>query len=258
LRVLWTLVALTCIGMVAAGCSSSPSTSLRGAPKQSASTTTSRPILAHNTPTTSVPLSAASFDLGPCADIATSPLLNPDLDLRSMLLGPADLPAGATISGPHQTTASRGKFAASVPSTSPAAYEDITLYTDTSAGGTSQLLLSEVIGDVTSVNLANQLLAMLDAEISGPHCSPGGSDTISLPGTSPSVSATRSGGQASSGSTQSERLFAAQGSRLLCLTWTSSTANSAAGLSAEPTPQALPDAYEMTQVLNTALNHITS
>jgi hypothetical protein len=132
------------------------------------------------------------------------------------------------------------------------------LSTATTPGGTAALRLSEVIGDVGSATFANQLLSMLNADLNGPGCNPNGADTISLPGTNPPVSATTSGGKQRSGSELGARLFAAKGSRLLCLTWGSNVAINANGLSPEPSLPPLPDRSAMAQVLNTALALIPS
>ncbi len=142
---------------------------------------------------------------------------------------------------------------ASVPSTSPAAYETVTLYRDISPGGTAALTLDEVIGDVGTASFARQFLSVLDADLNGPNCNPNGADTVPLPGTNPPTTATLSGGQGSNGSIRSERLFAAKGSRLLCLTWTSQLTVSPRGLSPEPILPSLPDGSTMAQVLNAAL-----
>ena len=69
------------------------------------------------------------------------------------------------------------------------------------------LTLSEVIGDVDSASFASQLLSMLDADLNGSDCNPNGTETVSLPGTSPPVAATVSGGQARSGSARGETLL---------------------------------------------------
>jgi hypothetical protein len=180
------------------------------------------------------------------------------MDLRPFLLSAAQLPAGAVIDGPHQTSNTPPMIYASVPTTSPAAYENITLFTATTPGGTAALRLSEVIGDVGSANYASQLLSILDADLNGPGCNPNGADTISLPGTNPHVSATSSGGKQRSGSEFGARLFAAKGSRLLCLTWGSNVAVNASGLSPEPILPPLPDGSRMAQVLNTALALISN
>jgi hypothetical protein len=181
-----------------------------------------------------------------------------DLDLQTMLLGPAQLPADVSIDGPHQTSATESTMAASVPSTSPAAYETVTLYQITSPGGTAALTLDEVIGDVGSASFAGQFLSTLDAELNGPNCNPSGADTVPLPGSNPPTTATLSGGQGSNGSIRSEKLFAAKGSRLLSLTWTSQVVVSPSGLDAEPTLPTLPDGSEMSQVLNAALALIST
>jgi hypothetical protein len=175
-----------------------------------------------------------------------------------MLLGLRDVAPGSTVAGPHQTATTQSTFVASVPSTSPTAYETITLYQETTAGGTATLALDEVIGDVDSARFARQLLSMLDADINASNCNPNGSDSVMLPGTNPPVTAVLSGGQASNGSVRSERLFASQGSRLLCLTWTSGTTINPSGAYEAPSLPALPNGSAMAQVLNTALALIPS
>ncbi len=240
------LLACACLAAVAAGCSTS-----HGTPT---STAAHRPRAAAST-TTSAPLSAASFTFGPCADIVTSPDLTPHDDLRPLLLAAADVPSGTLTHGPDQTSTSDPTMAASVPSTSPAAYETITLDEDDAPGGTATLTLAEVVGDVGSPTLAAQMLTKLDAAVIGPHCSPA-SDVVILPGFDPPVTVAISGGQASSGSVRSERLFTAQGSRLLCLTWTSDVAVNASGVDPEPALPALPDTGTMSQELTTALAHL--
>jgi hypothetical protein len=234
--------------------SGAPSTSTQVEAVHSSTTTTT------TTTATSALLSASSFFFEPCAAIVGSPPVTSNLDLRPFLLGAAQLPAGGVIDGPHQTstTPAEPKTYASVPTTSPVAYENITLSTATTSGGTAALGLSEVIGDVGSVSFANQLLSMLDADLNGPGCNPNGADTISLPGTNPPVSATSRSGKQRSGSELGARLFAAKGSRLLCLTWGSNVAVNASGLSAEPSLPPLPDGPAMAQVLNTALALIPS
>lgn len=240
-------VLLTCVTLAGTACSSSPSHHL-------ATTSTTQSSGFRSTTTTA--LSVSSFSFEPCASIIGSPTPHSQMDLRPYLLGAAQLPAGAVIKGPHQTTNTSPRIAASVPTTSPAAYEDVMLNTSTSPGGTATLTLSEVIGDVGSDSFASQLLSMLNADLNGPGCNPNGTDTVPLPGTNPPVSATLSHGQASSGSVQGARLFAAKGPRLLCLTWSSNVAVNASGLSPEPSLPPLPGGTAMAQILNTALNLI--
>jgi hypothetical protein len=203
-------------------------------------------------------LSAGSFFVEPCAAIVGSPLSTSSTDLRPSLLTATQLPAGAIIDGPHQTANNLSKVWASVPTTSPAAYESLTLYQAKTPGGTATLMLAEVIGDVGSASFANQLLSVLDADLNGPACNPNGENTIPLPGTRPPVTATVSGGQTSNGSARAERLFAVQGSRLLCLTWTSYVAVNASGLSPTRNLPALPGGPAMAQVLNAALALISN
>jgi hypothetical protein len=203
-------------------------------------------------------LPATSFFVEPCANIVGSPLPTSDLDLRPFLLTAAQLPAGAVIDGPHQTSTTQPLTYASVPTTSPAAYEDISLYHASSPGGTAGLNLMEVIGDVGSASFASQLLSMLDADLTGPSCDPNGTGTVPLPGTSPPVSAVVSGGEARSGISDGERLFAAKGSRLLCLTWGSGTAVNASGPGRGPNAPRLPDGSAMARVLTSALALIPS
>jgi hypothetical protein len=247
---------LICVALVSTACSGSRSAAPSPAPHHQGSTATTQRASVPNSTTTSAPLSTSSFFIEPCAGIVGSPVLRSDLDLQPFLLTATQLPAGAVIKGPHQTSTSEPKTWASVPSTSPAAYETITLYQSTSPGGAATLQLDEVIGDVGSASFASQLLSMLDADLNGPNCNPNGTDTVPLPGTSPPVSATVSGGEASSGSVRGERLFAAEGSRLLCLTWTSNVAVNASGLSPAPDLPTLPDGYAMAQALDTALAFI--
>jgi hypothetical protein len=217
---------------------------------------------APSTPTTSGPLSASSFLVEPCASIVGSPPARSHLDLRPFLLAAAQLPAGAVVDDPQQTSSTVSRTYASVPTTSPAAYEGITLLagTTTPGGSGGGLGLNEVIGDVGSVGLARPLLSELDADMTGPNCNSSNRQTIPLPGTSPPVSATIMGGESRAGSVLGERLFAAKGSRLLCLTWNSgNTVNgSGPGNSSPPNPAPLPDASEMAQVLNAALALIPS
>ena len=255
-----TLLALTCLALVATACSESRSAAPSRTPGHSGETTTSmhQSTLPRSTRTTSAPLSAASFFVEPCASIVGSPLSTSETDLEPFLLGATQLPAGSIIDGPHQTSNSGSRVWASVPTASPASYETITLYDATTPGGTATLRLDEVIGDVGSASFASQLLSMLDADLNGPDCNPNGTDTVHLPGSSPAVTATVSGGQGSSGSVRGEKLFAAQGSRLLCLTWTSNVAVNARGLSSAPNLPPLPDGSGMAQVLYNALALISN
>jgi hypothetical protein len=255
-----TLLALTCLALVATACSESRSAAPSRTPGHSGETTTSmhQSTLPRSTRTTSAPLSAASFFVEPCASIVGSPLSTSETDLEPFLLGATQLPAGSIIDGPHQTSNSGSRVWASVPTASPASYETITLYDATTPGGTATLRLDEVIGDVGSASFASQLLSMLDADLNGPDCNPNGTDTVHLPGSSPAVTATVSGGQGSSGSVRGEKLFAAQGSRLLCLTWTSNVAVNARGLSSAPNLPPLPDGPGMAQVLYNALALISN
>ena len=133
------------------------------------------------------------------------------------------------------------------------AHETVTLFKDTSPGGTSHLDLDEVIGDVGSASLATQLLSMLNTDLKAPTCSPNGSEPILLPGSSPQVTAAVASGEASSGAIRTAKLFAAQGSELLCLTWTSQTELNATGANPEPMLPSLPDALTMAKVLDAAL-----
>jgi hypothetical protein len=224
------------------------------------STTTTSTSQAPTTTTVPAPFSASSFFVEPCAAIVGSPPLTSNLDLRPFVLTSAQLPAGAVIDGPHQTstTPAEPMTYASVPTTSPAAYENISLSQTTTPSGGAGRSLSEVIGDVASASFALQLLSMLDTDLTGPSCGSNGKpDMVLLPGTNPPVTAAVSGGQARSGSVSGARLFAAKGSRLLCLTWGSSSTYNGFGhfgaANSLPNLPPLPDASEMAQVLKTAL-----
>ena len=170
------LLVLTSVPVLGAACSDSSSESSSRTPAHSgAPSTAARPSATPKlatassssttttATTTSAPLSAANYLVEPCANIVGSPPPTSNLDLRPFLLGAAQLPAGAVIDGPHQTSNTAAKVYASVPTTSPAAYENITLRTATKSGGTAYLGLSEVIGDVGSASFAGQWLSMLDA-----------------------------------------------------------------------------------------------
>jgi hypothetical protein len=263
-RTVGALLTVTGLALVGTACSESRSassngTTARAVASSSATHATLRPSSTTATTTDrSAPLSTGSFFVEPCVSLVGSPPPTTDTDLRPFLLGAAQFPVGALIDGPHQTSTTGPKIWASVPSTSPAAYEDITLSSATQPGGTSTLSFDEVIGDVGSASFAGQLLAMLDSDLDGPDCNPRGTDAVALPGTSPPISAFFSSGQASSGSVRDARLFAAKGSRLLCLTWTSNVAVDASGLGPVPNLPALPDVSAMAQVLNTALALIPS
>ncbi len=222
--------------------------------------TTTTTLEASSTTTMPAPLSVSSFFVEPCAAIVGSPPLTSNLDLRPFLLTSAQLPAGAVIDGPHQTstTPAEPTTYASVPTTSPAAYENISLSHSTTPSGGAGQGLSEVIGDVASPSFASQLLSMLDDDLTGPSCGSNGKpDMVPLPGTSPPVSAAVSGGQARSGTLSGARLFAAKGSRLLCLTWGSSSTYNGFGhfgsATSLPKLPPLPDASEMARVLKSAL-----
>jgi hypothetical protein len=241
------IVGLLCTGAIAGGCA----TSARQA-TQSRSTTSTTPRSLRTT----APLTAKSFFIEPCASIVGSPILQSKLNLTPMLLGAADLPSGATLDGPHRTSPTVTPTWASVPTTSPAAYETVTLSRVTSPGGTARLTFEEVIGDVGSLALAGQLLAQVNAGLDAPTCKP--SATVQIPGTDPMVTATLSGGEASSGSLRSERLFAAVGSRMLCLTWSSQVQIDSSGLNPVPTLPALPGTGAVAQVLRAALEQLTS
>jgi hypothetical protein len=182
------------------------------------------------------------------------------VDLRPFLLGAAQLPAGAVIDGPHQTSNTPPQIYASVPTTSPAAYENITLSTASTPAGTAGVSLSEVIGDVGSTSYASQLLSMLDADLNGPGCNASRRDVVPLPGTSPPVSATFSGGTQRGRAEFGARLFAAKGSRLICLTWGAGVSIKGSGDVSGRLPRLppLPDKSAMAQVLNTALTLIHS
>jgi hypothetical protein len=144
---------------------------------------------------------------------------------------------------------------ASVPTTTPAAYENITLSTDTTPAGSAALRLSEVIGDLGSASLASQWLSMLDAELNGRNCNAGRHDIVPLPGTSPPVSATFSGGTQRGRSEAGAKLFAAKGTRLVCLTWGSDVSVNGSGDVSGRLPRALPlpDKSAMARVLKATL-----
>ena len=266
------LLVLACVALVGAACSESRSALPSRTPAHSGAKSSSTHVTAvpttstttTNTTTTttsaplpagSAPLSAQNFFVQPCANIVASPLPTSNMDLRPFLLSAAQLPAGATIDGPHQTSNTPPKLYASVPTTSPAAYENITLHTATTSAGAAGLGLSEVIGDVGSASFASQLLSMLDADLNGSGCHANGKDIIPLPRTSPPVSATLSAGTQRGRSELGARLFAAKGSRLVCLTWGSSVSVAGSGDIPGRLPRLppLPDKSAMAQVLNTAL-----
>jgi len=186
----------------------------------------------------------------------TSPAPTSNVDLRPFLLGAKQLPAKAVIDGPHQTAVTPPVYA-SVPTTSPAAFENITLYsatTNTGSGTASAFMaLKEVIGDVGSTNFASQLLPALDADLNGPGCYTQ-HDIVPLPGTSPPVSAIRSSGAQRGHAALLETLFAAKGSRLIYLSWSSDVGANPPDV----TPflshlPPLPDAAAMARELKTAL-----
>jgi hypothetical protein len=220
--------------------------------------TQSRSTTSATSPTspTPTPFTAKRFFIEPCASIVESPSVKSKLNLTPMLLGAADLPSGATIDGPHLTSPTVAPTWASVPTTSPAAYETFTLSQVTSPAGTARLTFEEVIGDVGSPALAGQLLAQLNTGLDAPSCNT--SATVQIPGTDPIVTATLSGGEASSGSLRSERLFATVGSRMLCLTWTSQVQIDASGFNPEPALPALPGTGAVAQILRAALERLTS
>ena len=266
------LLVLTCLALVGAACSASRSAlpsrthAHSGAPSTSThvkavpgSTTTTTATTARTTPN-SAALSAGSFFVEPCANIVGSPLPTSKMDLRPFLLSAAQLPAGAAIDGPHQTSNTPPKIYASVPTSSPAAYENISLYAASTPAGTAGVSLSEVIGDVGSASFASQLLSVLDADLNGPGCNASGKDIVPLPGTSPPVSATVSGGTQRGRSEFGARLFAAKGSRLVCLTWGSDVSVNGSGDVRGRVPRLppLPDRSAMALVLNSALALIPS
>ena len=97
--------------------------------------------------------------------------------------------------------------------------------------------------------------SMLDADLNGPACNQDGARIVSLSGTNPPVSATTSAGSQRSGSQRGARLFAAKGSRLICLTWGSSVSVNASGNGLRDLPPLprLPNGRAMAQVLKVAL-----
>ena len=266
------LLVLTCVALVGAACSESRSALPSRTPAHSSATSTSTHVTALPTTTAtttttsaplpggSAPLSAGNYFVQACASIVASPLPTSNVDLRPFLLSSAQLPARAIIDGPHQTSITPPKIYASVPTSSPAAYENITLHTATTSAGAAGLGLSEVIGDVGSASFASQLLAMLDVDLNGPGCNANGRDVVPLPGTSPPVSATLSGGSQRGRSERGARLFAAKGSLLVCLTWGSDVSVAGSGDTPGRLPRLppLPGKTAMAQVLNTALALIPS
>lgn len=265
-----TLLVLTCLALVGAACSASrsalpsrthahsgaesTSTHVKGVPRSTTTATT-----ATTTPN-SAPLSAGSFFVEPCANIVGSAPPTSNVDLRPFLLSAAQLPAGAVIDGPHQTSNTPPKIYASVPTSSPAAYENISLSATSTPAGTAGVSLSEVIGDVGSASFASQLLSVLDADLNGPGCNASGNDVVPLPGTNPPVSATISSGAQRGRSEFGARLFAAKGSRLVCLTWGSDVSVNGSGDVQGRVPRLppLPDKSAMARVLNSALALIPS
>ena len=264
------LLVLTCLALVGAACSESrpalpsrtpahsgalsTSTHVKAVPRSTTTTTTTTATTATTTTTTpdSAPLSAGSFFVEPCANIVGSPLPTSNMDLRPFLLSAAQLPAGAVIDGPHQTSDTPPKIYASVPTSSPAAYETISLFAASTPAGTAGVSLSEVIGDVGSASFASQLLAGLDADLNGPGCNASGKDIVPLPGTSPPVSATVSSGTQRGRSEFGARLFAVKGSRLVCLTWGSDVSVNGSGDVRGRVPRLPPppDKSAMARVLN--------
>jgi hypothetical protein len=214
------------------------------------------------TTTTSTPMSAPGFFVEPCAAIVGSPPLTSNLDLRPFLLTAAQLQAGAVINGPHQTstTPAEPETYASVPTTSPAAYENITLHGATTPAGTAVVGLSEVIGDVGSSSFASQWLSMLNADLNGPGCNASGKDVVPLPGTNPPVSATFGTGAQRGRTEFGVTLFAAKGSRLVYLSWGSDVSVNGGGDVPGRLPRLppRPDKSEVAQVVNTALARIPS
>jgi hypothetical protein len=237
------LVAL--VALVVAGCGPGPSAAAPAGRHHPTTTGAGGSTRGRGTPVT-----AASFSFESCAALVRSPLRRPGVDSRPRLLVAADLPAGAVLDGPHQTSTHEAVQWASVPSTGPAAYETATVVSETEPGGNASVTLDEVVGDVGSSALAAHLLSKLDAEVDGPGCNPGGAETLSLPGTS--VTATVSGGETSEGTVRGAQLFAARGPRLLSLRWTSGVQVNPAGLRPVPAQPALPGAAAMAATLRAA------
>jgi hypothetical protein len=187
----------------------------------------------------------------------TSAVQTSDVDLRPFLLSAAQLPANAVIDGPHQTTGPLPVYA-SVPTASPAAYENILLYSASTSSGSGFVQLREVIGDVGSASFASQLLSTLDTDLNEHGCYTSPTDIVPLPGTSPPVSATLSSGGQRGRSEFDATLFAAKGSRLIYLSWGSGITVSPDGSWGKGLPHlpAQPDGAAMARVLKTALADI--
>ncbi len=266
------VLALACVALVGTACSQSRSASPSGTPAHSVATgstqvralppTTTSPTSTTTTTMSTAPSSAESaalnaggFSVQPCAVQVTSPAPTSNVDLRPFLLGAKQLPAKAVIDGPHQTAVTPPVYA-SVPTTSPAAFENITLYsatTNTGSGTASAFMaLKEVIGDVGSTNFASQLLPALDADLNGPGCYTQ-HDIVPLPGASPPVSAIRFSGAQRGRVELGETLFAAKGSRLVCLSWSGQVYGTPGWGSLLAHFPPLPDAAAMARDLKTAL-----
>ena len=183
-----------------------------------------------------------------------SPLLQPRIDLEGQLLTVADLFSALAVDGPQETSTSVKTTWASVPSISPAAFEGITLSRANAPGGTAQLVLQEVIGDVGSVALAAELATDLGSAAGSRACDPD-VETVPLPGSNPPATAFVSGGLTSAGATRSAVVYATRGAEVLALSWTSSTASNATA-GAVPELPALPDADAMGGVLALALSRM--
>lgn len=198
----------------------------------------------------------ASFSIEPCPGIVSRPLVRPSVDLRHLLLTIRQIRGAVSFDGPHRTAVNGAPTMASVPSTTPAAYETATLARVTTAGGTSQLALQEVVGNVGPVARAGHLLSILDSALASAGCNPNGTAPVPAPGTVPPLTATVTGGQASSGGTRQARRFAARGADLLCLTWSSTSARGAAGTATAPALVPLPSGPTMAGVARSALSRL--
>ena len=190
----------------------------------------------------------------PCGAIITNEVVDPTVDLQQFLLTPGDVPVGYTTKGPQVTTGTN--FVASVPSTVPVSYITFELgvpSTATSPTSAPNYSISEVIGMVSSTQLAAQLAARIVSAAEQPEClDPGRS--VPLSGPVANVTAIENSGSSSAGSVATATVVTSKGPYIINLSWASQTsASQSSSAAAAPSPASL---TEIESLLRVALSLI--
>ncbi|MGH8996648.1 MAG: hypothetical protein ACRDYB_11545 [Acidimicrobiales bacterium] len=214
-------------------------------------TTTTVPVVNSNpNTTTTVPI-----EMEPCGGIITDLDTQPGVDLRSLLITAAAVPAGLTASPPTIIPTRPGRFFASVPSSTPVAQVDFSaIKPGQYEGGTSRQGITETIGKVKNPALAAQLAAAVNSAAALPMCT-NGAPSVNLPGSVPGLVAVEGQGQSRAGPLVSATVVAAKGPYIVNVQVTNAVTFSGQGGTVPPLVP-LPSAATLAALVDAALARV--